>query len=54
MKKSPLDPAPDWVDQTYGIRASYAIYLLTLLGFLTEEEAVTVNERFEKWIDSAL
>lgn len=32
-RKSPLDPAPDWVGQTYGQRLSNALMALKLLGF---------------------
>lgn len=50
-RRSPFDPAPDWIDQTYGQRVSSALYTLRLFGFLSEKEAATIATRIDGWID---
>ncbi|MDQ0286374.1 MULTISPECIES: hypothetical protein [Desulfofundulus] len=49
-RRSPSDPAPDWVDQTYGQRVSSALMTLKLFGFLSEEEAVIIAAKIDEWI----
>jgi len=50
-KCSPFDPAPDWIDQTYGQRVSSALMSLKLFGFLSENEAVLIAARIDEWVN---
>lgn len=50
-KRSPFDPAPDWVGQTYGQRISGALVSLKLFGFLTEREAASIAAKIDEWFD---
>ena len=49
-KRSPYDPAPDWINHTYGKRVASALMILKLFGFLTDEEALAIATRIDKWI----
>jgi len=49
--KSPIDIAPDWIDQTYYVRASNCLMMLELLGVITNKEHLKYHAKMDNWIN---
>jgi hypothetical protein len=48
--KSPLDKAPDWVDQTYYVRATNCLMMLDILGVISNKKHLFYLSKMEKWL----
>ena len=50
-RKSPIDPAPDWIDQTYYVRACNCLMMLELLGIITNKEHLEYHSKMDNWLN---
>jgi len=49
--KSPIEQAPDWIDQTYYERACNCLMMLDLLGVISNKEHIELHSKMSKWIE---